>query len=94
MALPHAGTLAERLLVSGPLLYIGLSMAMDPESLASAAAAVSGALRDFARALRQFPTGHRGPESPAAPLAARLSLRCAGLVLAGFAFFLLTGIIP
>ena len=89
-----AATFFVRLCLCGPLLYIGLVIAIDPASLAKWAEALAHALRTFEQRLkevqwqeplREFGSVHVSPS-------ARNAVRFAGLVLAAFAFLHLAGL--
>ena len=89
-----AVTFWVRLCLCGPLLYIGLVMAMDPASLAKWAEALAHALRAFEQRLKgiqwQEPLREFGPVHVSAT--AQNAVRFAGLVLTAFAFLHLAGL--
>jgi hypothetical protein len=83
-----------RLCLSGPLLYIGLLMAVEPASLGRSAEALAHVLRTFEQRLKGVQCQEPLPESgsvycsPAVLKAVRLS----GLILIAFAFLHLAGL--
>jgi hypothetical protein len=84
-----AGTLFARLCFAGPLLYIGLSMVMDPQCFMTFTAA-------FAQALRTFERRFDASAPPLAPLDTSVRtpvlLRVAGVAVCLFALLVITGI--
>jgi hypothetical protein len=92
MSLEAAGEILTRLWLAGPLLYLGLSMAIDPDALLAASAQLSRALHRFQD---RFHSYHRrmpvpGPELPSSS-GMRRGVRLAGFVLASAAFLVLAG---
>jgi hypothetical protein len=94
MAPDDAATFFVRLCVAGPLLYIGLVMAIDPASLVRSLDALVHVVRTFEQRRNglqwQEPLPESGPVycSPAVLRAVRL----AGLVLTACAFLHLAGL--
>jgi hypothetical protein len=82
------GTATSGLCVSAVLLYIGLSLLVDPEGAARVSDQVAGRLRDFDLALRGFSALNRLSQPAHAELspATRFRIRLAGLALAALAF--------
>jgi len=94
MAPDDAATFFARLCVSGPLLYIGLVMAMDPASLVRSAEALTHVLRTFEQRLKGVPWQEPLRESGSVHCSPtmRNGVRFAGLVLTAFAFLYLAGL--
>jgi len=89
-----AATLFVRLCLAGPLLYIGLVIAIDPASLERWAEAGAHELRTFEQRLKggQWQEPLPEPGSVHCSPSARNAVRIAGLVLAAFAFLHLAGL--
>jgi hypothetical protein len=90
MAPDDIATILRRLYACGPLLYIGLLLAIDPSSVAKAGALVSTELQQFKHHLRgSFHWRHRWIYEPYpirnSPADERI-LRLAGIILTTFAF--------
>jgi hypothetical protein len=89
-----AATFFVRLCLCGPLLYIGLAIAIDPASLGRWAEALARELRTFEQRLKGVQWQEPLPEpglvhcSPTV----RNAVRFAGLVLIAFAFLHLVGL--
>jgi hypothetical protein len=72
----------------GPVLYIGLLLAINPASVGRLAEMVMYAMHNFHRELRGFPWQQRllGPEAVRVSKAWRIAIRVTGLTLAAYAF--------
>ena len=83
-----------RLCVAGPLLYIGLAIAIDPASLERWAEALAHELHAFEQRLKgiQWQEPLPGPGSVHCSPSARNAVRIAGLVITAFAFLHLVGL--
>lgn len=90
----EVATFLVRLCLCGPLLYIGLVIAIDPASLERSAEALARVLRTFEQRLKgvqwQDPLAESG--SVHCSPTARNVVRLAGLVLTAFAFLHLAGL--
>jgi len=88
----QAATLFARFCFCGPLLYIGLLMAIDPASFVRVAETLSRELRTFEHRIRGLQWGpFLEPQSIHVSPRARKGVRFAGLVLSLFAVLLLAG---
>ena len=89
-----AAMLFVRLCLCGPLLYIGLVIAIDPASLERSAEALAHELRTFEQRLKGVQWQEPLPESGSVHCSpsARNVVRLAGLVLIAFAFLHLAGL--
>jgi hypothetical protein len=90
-----ARELLVRLCFSGPLLYIGLTMAMDPAGFVNSSAMLAGVLSTLAHRLRglhgQEPL--YGPGSVDVSGKTRFAVRFVGLALAACALLVLAGFV-
>ena len=89
-----AATFFVRLCLAGPLLYIGLVIAIDPASLVRWAEALAHALRTFEQRLKGVQWREPLPEPGSVHVSptARNGMRLAGLVITAFAFLHLAGL--
>lgn len=87
----HAGALLARLCFSGPLLYIGLSMAIDPKGFVTLVEILSHTLRRFEQRLHgpDWKEPFREPPSVNVTPQARITVRLTGVALAIFALVVL-----
>ena len=94
MVLDQAAAILGRLCVCGPLLYIGLLMAIDPASIVRLSEMVARALHNFEHGLRGFPWREHFQEFEQAKIseAWRIGVRLIGLVLAACAILFLAGV--
>jgi hypothetical protein len=92
----HAGALLTRLCFSGPLLYIGLSMAIDPKGFVALVEVLSHTLRRFEQRLHgpDWKEPFREPLPVNATPRARIAVRLTGVVFAIFALVVLVGAGP
>ena len=84
MVLNH---LAAILFFSGPLVYLGLFMAVDPAAIAALPRLLVRAFKNFGRTLSGLPSGEANPEAESGDISRRLrtALRLVGVVLLLFA---------
>ena len=96
MVLDQAAAILQRLCVCGPLLFIGLLMAIDPASIARLSEMVARALHNFEHGLRGFPWQERlhEPEASSVSVAWRITLRLIGFVLVACAILFLAAAPP
>jgi hypothetical protein len=94
MVLDQAAHILVKLCSCGPLLFIGLLMAIDPASIARLSGMVAHALQNFEHGLRGFPWQERLRESDEAEVskAGRIALRFTGLALAACAILYLAAV--
>ena len=87
MVLDSAGTIFVRLCFSGPLLYIGLLMVIDPASFVTSLQTLACVLRTFEHRFHGFQWQERlsEPDSVQVSPGARKAVRFAGLALAAIA---------
>ena len=84
--------LLTRLCAGGPLLFLGLMMAIDPDGIAQSLGGLAGALRELEDRLQ----GELRPEPQEAVTVSagvRISVRLAGMAITLCTFLLLAGIV-
>ena len=91
MVLDQAAATLGKLCVCGPLLYVGLLLAIDPASVFRLSGAVARALHNFEHGLRGFPCQKHVREIEEANVSAawRIALRLIGFVLVACAILFL-----
>jgi hypothetical protein len=84
-----------RLCLSGPLIYIGLSMALNPEGFVAVLGNVMRSIRNFEQALREprWQAPMRGPDTLTISGRTRAAFRAAGTAVALIALLHLVGIL-
>lgn len=84
-----------RLCLSGPVMYVGLAMALDPDGFVAMLGNMARELRNFEQRLREpgWQAPMREVDSLAVTSRARLAFRMAGTALAVVAVLHLAGII-
>jgi hypothetical protein len=89
------GWMLVRLCLSGPVMYIGLAMALDPDGFVAMLGNMARELRNFEQRMREprWQAPIREADSIAVTGRMRLAFRVAGIVLAVFAVLHLAGII-
>lgn len=87
MDFDHARTIIVRLCASGPLLFIGVLMVIDPASFVNIGQTLASELRTFKHRLRGFQQQGRfqEPEAISVSPSVRVAIRTFGVALAGFA---------
>jgi hypothetical protein len=87
----QAAAILGRLCVCGPLLCVGLLLAIDPASVFRLSGMLAHALQTFEHGLRGFPWLHhfREPEEAKISAAWRIALRLIGFVLVACAILFL-----
>jgi hypothetical protein len=88
-----AGTILIRLLVSSPLLFIGLSMAIDPAGFLLALTNAAQGIRGFERHLRGIPWYEPSPEAGHGSARTRAAARFVGIVLSAWTFLYVVGVV-
>ena len=80
----HPETIFLRLCFSGPLLYIGLSMAIDPLSFVKSVQMLACALRTFEHRLHGFQWREQSLQPDSGQISPRtgIAVRCAGVAVA------------
>ncbi|MGA2737848.1 MAG: hypothetical protein ABSG65_10410 [Bryobacteraceae bacterium] len=91
MILDQAAAILGRLCVCGPLLYIGLLMAIDPVSIVRLSERLARGLRNIEHGMREFPLMEQFREPAEATIseAWRIASRLIGLALAACAILFL-----
>jgi hypothetical protein len=94
MVLDQAANMLVKLCSCGPLLYVGVLLAIDPASVVRLSGMVARGLHQLGHGLRGFPwpQGGRELEEPGVSAAWRLAVRFIGLALAACAVLYLTGV--
>jgi hypothetical protein len=94
MVLDQAARILVRLCSCGPLLFIGLLMAIDPASVARLSEMLVRGRHNFGHGLRGFSWQERlcEPEEAKVSKAERIALRLAGLVLTACAVLYLAAV--
>ena len=89
------GWMLVRLCLSGPVLYIGLAMALDPDGFAAMLGNMARELRNFEQRMREprWQSPMRETDSFTVSETMRVVFRMAGTALAIFAVLHLAGII-
>ncbi len=82
----------NRLWLMGPLLYLGLLLAVDPDNLFSILRKADEKVRRFVYHLRGIGWDGPPPDPAAASRGERREARCLGIGLAAFAFMDLAGL--
>ncbi len=82
----------DRLWLMGPLLYLGLLMAVNPDNLFSILRKADGKIRRVVYQLRGIRWDGSLPDVAAASTGERREARCLGIGLAAFAFMDLAGL--